>query len=538
MNYIKKFIYSTALGVIALSSCNKDSLKDMNINPQAQNTINVNFLLTSAQLGAASGGSRGDNRYIDWRTNIGMASTAMQQLAAIGDISNTGDKYFHNPETAAAPWEFIYSDQLKNLGDIITQTSPGGFAEGQSNNTKQAARILRAFLFHRLTDLYGSIPYTEALQAANGIFFPKYDKQKVIYADLLKELDEATAALSGNDGDFAAADIYYNGDITKWKRWGNSLMLRLAMRLSNVDRASADRYVAKAVAGGVMLTNADNAVVPMAIGPSLWTNQNGISRAFYPGDGGNQAYLSKTFVDWMKGTSATTVTDDDPRISVINGGIGIWSATGTGSTWNSISADPLAQKGMPNGNDLQMLKAMEANPNLDPNVTYSKINPKLLDRDDPYVLQACAEVRLLLAEAAQRGIGGLTAAQAETYYREGVTAAMTMYTIFDASLTVTPAQISAYLTARPFNVWKPALTMIGEQLWASHFLNWYEAWAGWKRTGIPALTPTNYPGNVTAGRIPQRLMYPTSEVAGNPNFATGASANDYTTRVWWAGGPE
>lgn len=540
MKYLRKIIYGTAIGATLFTSCNRDSLKDLNINPQAQNTIDMNFLFTSAQLGAASGGSRGDNRYIDWRTNIGMASTAIQQLAAIGgDISNAGDKYQHNSETSAAPWEFIYSDQLKNLGEILKQTGPGGFAEGQNKNMRQAARILRVLLFHRLTDLYGRIPYTEAIKASEGVFFPRYDKQKAIYTDLLKELDEATAAFGTADpaDGFAAADLYYNGDITKWKRWGYSLMLRLAMRISNVDQATANTYVTKAVAGGVFQSNADNVYVPMAEGPSLWTNQNGISRAFIPGDGGNMSYLSKTLIDFLKGPNATATTDDDPRLMILTGGIGNWVA-GTPPVWNPITTNPVDQKGMPNGQDINRLKTLENNPNLDPNITYSKLNPKLLDRDEPYMLMNYAEVRLLMAEAAQRGIGGLTAAQAATHYAEGVKAAMQMYTKNDPSFVVTDAQVAAYLAARPFGVLKPALEMIGEQLWVSHFLNWYEAWAEWRRTGYPQLTPTNYPGNVTGGKIPQRLMYPSAESAGNPNFATDASPNDYTTKVWWAGGPE
>ena len=68
-------------------------------------------------------------------------------------------------------------------------------------------------------------------------------------------------------------------------------------------------------------------------------------------------------------------------------------------------------------------------------------------------------------------------------------------------------------------------------------MNWWEAWSDWRRTGFPVLTPTNYPGNVTNGTIPQRLRYPNAEVAGNPNFS-GASANDYVTKLWFAGGPE
>jgi len=87
MKYLRKLIQCTAISAALVAGCNKDSLKELNINPQAASTIDVNFLFTSAQLGAASGGSRGDNRYIDWRTNIGMASTAIQQLGTITGIS-------------------------------------------------------------------------------------------------------------------------------------------------------------------------------------------------------------------------------------------------------------------------------------------------------------------------------------------------------------------------------------------------------------------------------------------------------------------
>ncbi len=538
MKYLRKVICCSAITAILVTGCNKDELKNLNINPQAQNTIDMNFLFTSAQLGAASGGSRGDNRYIDWRTNIRMCGYAIQQLATTG--GEPGDKYIDDAETSSAPFEFIYSDQLKNIGDILKQTGEGGFAEGKNQNMRQAARILRAFLFHRVTDYYGNVPYSEAIQADKGVFFPKYDKQKDIYTDLLKELEEATAAFGPTDplDGFAAADLYYKGDVDKWKRWGYSLMLRLAMRVSNVDPAMANTYVQKAVAGGVFTSNDDNVIVPMAEAPSIWTNQNGISRAFMPGDGGQAKYLSKTLIDFLKGPNTASIADDDPRLMIITGGILDWSSE---KTWKPINADPLAQKGMPNGKSQSQLEAIEGV--IPPKVlkldsTYSIINPLLLNRDEPYMLMNYGEVQLLLTEAAQRGIGGLSPAAAEAYYNAGVKASMQMYTLYDASFTVSDAAVAAYLAAYPYNVTKPALEMIGDQMWVNHFLNWWEAWSHWRRTGYPVLVPTNAPGNVTGGTIPQKLKYPNAEVAGNPNFKTGASANDYTTKVWWAGGPE
>lgn len=543
MKYSIKIIFILLLG-ISFIGCNKQDLKDLNIDPQSLPTINLNFIFTSAELGAAAAGSSGDNRYIDWRTNIGFASMAIQQVANAGGGIAPGDKYLDNVESSNAPFEQIYGDQLKNIATILRETGPGGFAEGSYNNMRQATRIIRAFLFSRLTDYYGSIPYFEALQATEGIFFPRYDKQKDIYADLFKELEEAIAAFGTSDASdgFAAADMYYEGDIDKWKRWAHSLMLRFAMRLSNVDAATANTYVAKAVAGGVFTSNDDNVIVPMATGPSQWIDQNGISRAFYPGDGGQPTFMSKTLIDWLKGTDPASAADDDPRLMIFTGGIGNWGAT-TG--WAPTNTNPVEQKGMPNGNDLAMLRILEGNPNLEPDATYSKINTKLLDLNDPYMLMNYGEVQLLLAEAAERGIGGLTAGQAPAFYAEGVKASMQMYTIYDASLAVSDAQVATYLAMYPY-VPANGLEMIGEQYWANHFLNWWEAWSNWRRTattdnpmGYPALVPVNYPGNVTNGTIPQRLKYTTGEVAGNINLSTSTTVPDtYTTRVWWAGGPE
>jgi hypothetical protein len=524
MAYIKKLVLGAVISGAIFASCNKSSLTDLNINPQALSTIDLNFLFTSAQLGAASGGDAGDNRYIDWRTNIGMCSMAIQQIANAGGGIAPGDKYNEdNAETSSAPFEFMYGNELKSIAEILRQSGPGGFAEGKNKNLREASRILRVFLFHRLTDYYGSVPYTEALQANAGIFFPKYDKQKFIYTDLLKELDEATAALDANapSEGFAGADLYYKGDIAKWKKWGYSLMLRLAMRVSNVEPAMANTYAQKAIAGGVFSSNADNVWVPMAEAPSLWTNQNGISRAFIPGDGGQPAFLSKTLVDWLKGTNKTSVADDDPRLMIISGGV-------NGNT------SPLAQKGMPNGQDQTRLEALEGVSPLDQNATYSKINFKMLDRDEPYMLMNYGEVELLIAEASERSIGGQTPANAKSHYEAGVKASMQMYTPYDASFTVTDGQVATYLTTYPYT----GKEMIYSQLWANHFFNWWEAWSDWRRTGFPALVAINYPGNITNGTIPQKLKYPNAEVAGNPNFAAGASANDYTTKVWWAGGPE
>ena len=531
MKVINKIILLTLGLMVPMAACDTDELHDRNINPQALQTAPMEFLFTAAQLGSAAGGSAGDNRYIDWRTNIGslwLCYTAPCH-AGLGGIS-AGDKYFDNVESYNAPWEFIYGDQLKNIAEILYQTDAEA-PQASKDVLRNATRILRVFNFHRLTDYYGNIPYSDALGGIRDLnFYPTYDDQQAIYTDLLKELDEATAALrplvtstNRDDQAFRTADLFFVGDVDKWKKFGYSLMLRLAMRVSNVDAAMANTYVQKAVAGGVFASNLDNVWVTMSIGPSEWTNQNGISRAFASGDGGQPTTLSATLINELKGPNAGDVADDDPRLMIFTEGF-------------NGNVDPLAQKGLPNGLDQGMVNALLGQPDVNVRNNFSQLNQKFIQDDDPYQLMNHAEVEFLLAEAAVRGIGGVAAGTAQAHYEAGVKSAMQMYTRFDATLVVDDAKVTAYLGARPFPAAEAdRLKAIGTQMWLSKFLNWWEAWADWRRTQYPVLTPTNYPGNVTNGQIPRKLRYPNTEIAVNEtNYNAGASLpNEPVTKVWW-----
>jgi hypothetical protein len=544
MKHIFKLILSALLVIILVAGCDTTALHELNIDPNSVNTIDMNYFFTAAELGLASGGSAGDNRYIDWRTNIGMCAHATQQLATTSSgLLCTGDKYIDSdPEVDNAPFQWWLPDIGKNTAEILKQTGTGGFDEGNKVNMRNATRIIRAFNFARLSDMYGNVPYFEANKGIEGIFFPKYDKQKDIYTDCLKELDEATAALSASNPDegFAAADFVYNGNIARWKKWGYSVMLRLAMRISNVDAAMANTYVTKAIAGGVFTSNDDNFWIKMANGPSEWTNQNGISRAMMPGDGSQGtgsggSHMAKTLVDFLKGANPASVADDDPRLMIFCGGIAEWTAAAF--TPYPGGTDPLNQKGLPNGKDQAMLD-VEAGGPVNVQKTYSKMNPLLLLDDSPFLLMNYAEVEFLQAEALERGIGSGITGTAQAHYNAGVKGAMQMYTPFNASFAVTDAQVAAYLTTYPYGGPKAKLAMIGDQLWVSHFMMWFEAWSDWRRTGYPALVPVNYPGNDTNGTIPVRLRLPASEVSGNPNYSGSTLPDEITTKVWWDGGAE
>lgn len=228
----------------------------------------------------------------------------------------------------------------------------------------------------------------------------------------------------------------------------------------------------------------------------------------------------------------------------MSGGLAEWTA----ASWNPYpnGLDPLAQKGVEPGYYQSEVAAREGLPsNFLEYQYFSRINYLLLQDDDPYMIMNHAEVEFLLAEACERSIGGLTPAGAAAHYNAGVKSAMQMYDIYDPSLVVSDAQVNAYLALYPYGGGgvgggKSNIAMIADQLWASHFLNWYDAWSDYRRMDLPALVQfTTNQSTVTASQTiaPVRLRYPNIEVVSNINFDQ-ASKNDYVTKVWWDGGAE
>ncbi|MFD2872482.1 SusD/RagB family nutrient-binding outer membrane lipoprotein [Mucilaginibacter ximonensis] len=532
----KIFIYAAlALVVVMLSAtgCRKEFEK-INTNPATynQNNFDPNYELTAAQLGYSGSA---DFSYDTWRANLIYCSTMIQGFSTV--ISYwAGDKYILNANYTAAYWGFAggpptggdgaYPEQVRPIVDVIQSTAD----KPQYKNLHQIARIMRALIMERITDLYGDVPYSQAgLGYYDKNYFPVYDKQQAIYNDMLKELSEATAALDPN-GDKPIGDKYYNGDIAKWKKFGYTLMLRMAMRLSKVDAATAKSYVQKAV-GNTMASNADDAFFKGdATGGRNTINRNS---QILLGDGGQENFYtrwSQTFINFLK-------SNNDPRLSKV-------AVTNLYTDENSKAQNPganstaIAQKGMPNGKDLSGVAAQDIRQ--DPSFTaftdYSSPAPALIKRDGPTFVLTYAESELLWADAAERfGLGG-SAAQ---HYHDGVVASMTYLGEYDASAAVSSTDAETYMTAHPY-VQANGLQMINTQYWALNctMFDFYEAWSNWRRTGFPALTPVNYPGNNTGGTIPRRFPYPVTEAGTNTaNYNAAHNAvpggDLLTSRVWW-----
>ena len=399
---MKKLLY-IILFALVISACDS-GFEELNIDPTKPVQVDAKNKFTAIQLNTSG------ERYENWRANLIYCSTMIQHLSTTAGYW-TGDKYTLNQGYASSMIDRIYGSAVKNIEDMILQLDE----ESKPEEMKAIARIMRVFIFHRVTDLYGDIPYSEAGQALQGILQPKYDLQSDIYTDMLKELEESVALLSSGTSEFGAADLMFQGDQGKWKRFGNSMMLRLGLRLIKIDPAAAQSWATKAIAGGVMTSNEDIAYIQHTAGPD-GINKNGNGEVF-SADGNPR--LSKTFVDILAG---------DPRLPILG------ARRSDGST---IIAD---LKGLPNGLDSALLKANTGEDNTD---AYAEPNRSIITGEDaPMFFQTYAEVEFMLAEADVRW--GLAGGNAKIHYDAGVTAAMKMLSKYGTGGVIDDADIATY----------------------------------------------------------------------------------------------
>lgn len=487
---------------LVITGCDFDEgFEEMNVDPTKASQLDVNNKFASVFLRTSGG------RYENWRASLIYSSMIVQHMSSTATYW-TGNFYTLNQGYSTSLFDRGYPEQVKEIEDIIYQLTEDGVTGTQMG----IARIWRAFIYHRLTDLYGDIPYSEAGKGyIEGILKPAYDSQESIYMDMLAEIEAGLAQIGSGDA-LGASDLVFQGDLDKWRKFGNSLMLRLAMRLTKVDAATAQAWAVKAVNNGTMASNNDIAYIQHTLGPA-GINKNGHGEVF-SADGNPR--MSKKFIEFLQ-------NGNDPRLPILA------ARRSDGST------NPADLIGMPNGLTSGALEAAYGTTN----EIYAEPNRAVLGGEDtPMVFQTYAEVEFLKAEAAKRGwISG----DAATHYNNGVKAAMQMLSmLYTNAAAISDAQVNTYLAANPY-VDADGMEMIHTQYWAATFLNEYEAFANWRRTGFPTLQPFGgeavYAGNETNGQIPRRMIWPNSEESTNPdNYAAAVQRqgpNTLTTRVWW-----
>lgn len=511
------------------TGCTK-KLRELNIDPTGATgeNFNPNYLLSTAELRYTGSSDFGIECYA---VQMGYLSTMVQHFATATTPGWNGDKYFVDPVDASQYFTVAYNEQVKFVVDGLQLAKD----KPQYANLYQVLRIWKVIIFHRLTDLYGDVPYAKAGQGYyQQILTPAYDTQEAIYNDMLKELREAAAALDPAK-DLPTGDFVYNGNIASWKKLAYSMMLRLGMRLTKVNAGAAKAWAEEAIAGGVFSSNTDNAVI-LHDASGARPTVNRISNNFKErGEVVAGVKWSKTFIDFLK-------SQNDPRLPILSE-VPLPGGTGTIETHGSVgNNDPLVQQGMPNGYDLADPRPITSEPDYPgaqgTNVIGKYSRPRnsiLFKLGAPTFIISYAEVELMQAEA--KKLGFTLSGTVAQHYNAGVRAAMETLKQFDATAVIAPTAIDAYLLAHPYNDTE-GLKMIGEQFWVATILNDYESFANWRRTGFPALRPINHPNGNTGGVLPRRMLYPQSEAATNGlNYEQALSrmggVNSMLTRVWW-----
>ena len=488
---------ATLLFVTLLVSCEKD-FGDINVNPNAPTVTNPDFIFTEALI---TGAQMDANRDFGIWAGLTASDEGLERV----------DNYYLPSELAINTWADCYSI-VANLNEIVKMVENDPYYI----NKLAVTRIWRAYVFGRLTDLYGDIPFSEAAKGNTEQFIiaPAYDTQKSIYISLLVELKAAVSQIdkSTNLGNFKSADIVYGGDLTKWEKFGNSLRLRMALRISNVEPELAREIVTEIIAQNqLMSANSD--------GFHFKFNKDFKAATYYFYSAGLARILpSKFLVDMMLQTS-------DPRLPVYA------QHPGKGTAVTSY-------RGMPS--ELTVDERIAGDYNFK---KASHVGSYFLREDVVGFTMSYAEVCFMKAEAALKGWGESTS-EAETFYKQGVTASMSFFKTFTPTNTlqvdpfneITQVQINDYLSGpgKFEGADEQKFEKIITQQWITLYQEGgYEAYALVRRTHYPKLK--NYYGNYVDldNGLLQRMPYPIEEYSLNGDNAAKADAQQ-GAKIWWS----
>ena len=515
MYKIKKSIIAALTLVFTIVISCKD-LDQLNINPNGVDPANadLNFLLPTIET------TLGQTVY---SLGFGTFSGVMQQSQQTGWQSGYNN---YEWDDLSHSWGAYYS-MLMNNDEYFKKAVSEKLEFHQG-----VARVLRAYIFGMITDLWGDAPYSQALKAEMGstYFKPKFDDQKNIYLGILADLDTANVLLSKSTSAYTNVspkqDLVYNGNAEKWRKFANSLALRYYMRLQAKEPAIAEQGIKKITGDQskypLILTVADDANISF-IG-SARENSNPLNTVYDTDPSGSymRVKLAVTFVDSLQKYS-------DPRLAVwankIQTPMVLVPGTGIDRIVNGkrevsqdivtkfetdntmkVDFDPEFAGVTISHPKVQIFNMNTANPAQGTVNPYaSHLNDRYKKTADPLVLMrliSAAEVNFILAEAAMRG---WAAGSAENFYSQGIQQSFNAWGV--------GSQFSGYLARAPYK----GLGSIMEQKWLASWTMAQQSWFDWRRTGLPVLKTG--PSAVRAA-LPLRWYYHyTNEVSKNPDNA-------------------
>jgi len=496
------------------SSCNTKSFLDINTNPNQlptslPNYVFTNALNTTATNIAGNTNGQGSNELGfywagQWSQGNGYIITTSQFAYQFtnGDF-NYWDTYYDNLED----YQFVI-----NNADANNQK----FLKGPS-------KVMKAMLFQQLVDLYGNIPYTDALKAA-AVLAPKFDDQKAVYESLITLLDEAIVDLKANSfsGSFGTSDIAFGGNNTKWVQFANSLKMRILIRQSKV--AGRDTYIKTEInkivtEGSGFITGTDVGIG----GPSFFQPAAGQLNPVYDRWGYNETGAKRALNNYPRPTQflvnslkAAGDTLRLKRIAYANGGENS-NAPGV-STKPEIMAN---YSGTPFGASSGYLPANTVS-----------LGPSLIVKGEynrAYIIMTASEVQFLLAEAKQRYTDVTLPSAAKAYFEEGI---VQSFRLLGANTAGAAAFVGSKIQNYDWDASTDKLAAIAIQKWiALTNFSGLEAWAEYRRTNLP-VTPQSI--QVPDNKRPTRLFYPNTEGGSNSaNVTAQGNIDVFATKLFW-----
>ncbi|MCF6407962.1 SusD/RagB family nutrient-binding outer membrane lipoprotein [Chitinophaga filiformis] len=568
MKLINKFGLGAAAVSLLLSSCTKN-FEDLNRNPVVSPVATPQDLIVAAEYKIV-------DRDLDWfYDNYTYIMRWMQFGSTLPTSTN-----FPSLFTVSDRTNSIYGDFYKTIGRYTSEiksviSKMPAEQQATYQNAQAIAQIIQVYAAWRVSDVNGSIPYTEALRGRDSsLFTPKYDNQATLFPIWENELKAAIATLTSgaaNQVSYGNSDIFYSGDIAKWAKAANVLRLKLAMRQLKRSEAAARQIITDVLASSAgLFTSVEEEFkfISATTGFARGTNWNP--------DTGSPFAAPMGMVDFMYKNS-------DPRIrlffrrnsyretaidSLVRGG-----ALSSGTTYNPrrYVGAPCSQDARTNPAYVKLFGVKTYNVNIGGKVsqmtldTVSLVQTRLFDLDQSdgatsggaysMPLMTYAEQCFILAELSEKGI---IAQSAEEWYLKGVRASIKDYNAM-ASLAkvlefsaVENEEVETYLASADIaytGTQEQKLEKIGVQNYINHFKAPHEAWGAWKRTGYPkegGILPLEpFFTNGVKNTIPRRwqLPIPSGTQENVPNYeaaikdmqTTGeyGQPNDLTGRVWW-----
>jgi len=560
---MKKTIFYFALGFLfTFSACTGD-FDEINENPTQLTAADVSakFFVTSTQQQFF-----GPNRYPYWRGELIHASRFAGHTA-FGYKSNwwsDGLGYTYSAGYTGAVYDYMeaYNSTLSSFTNFV---KPGGTLE--NDQYYAIALIMKGLYYQKYSDTFGAAPYTEASNP--DIVTPKFDSVQTIYEGVIAELDEAIGIIGVKDNTGAgpallgANDLFFGGDMQKWKQLANSLKLKMALRGHGGNGADYSAHVTSALSSGILAN--DNALMARDIEISQWTSAvyGDIWHNFY---GGGNWHLGSKLVDHLR-------INNDPRLeeyaAPIKGGTFILQRASSGSNTSLfekhtdflvkhlIDSDADVTDSGVTGDTRTITVAAGAyvgqpvrlNGKIKPHLHrqfFSEPAPWVVNRKNsgneifPQIVLTAGESHFL---AAQASVLGVSSADANVHYQTGIRHAMKLWKVSDVNIE---KFIAEEAMATLSGTQEENLEKIAIQRWIAYFTESFEAWAVVRDTGypkLPGIDSTTLDGDIYEigdlnGHYPQRMRYGTGAYNKNGvNVEAAVSvqgADVQATKLFWA----